>query len=342
MDAEFGHTVRFHLGAGARGLRRLLFKRGGDFDVLFVSRPLPMKALRRARWRGSLRRPAIIYDAEAVVSPRERQQRALFGIAWTTRQYELSVAAEMQMASGAHAVTAVSQFDAQMISSTLGVPVFLLPHTTSIRTGAPGPKGRKDLLFFGRLTGAAHTSPNVDSVSWFVRTVMPNLDQLLGDGYRLHVVGLVEAPEITALSSERVVLHGLVDDLEPLYDSCRLFVAPTRYSAGIPLKLIEAMSQAIPCVAKSELARQLDAPSDALMTADSPSNFAAACAQLYGDDTKWRMHQAQGLAFVSQFASAEAFDHALLAAINAAVAEARLQDSRDDRPLIGSVDRATD
>jgi hypothetical protein len=43
--------------------------------------------------------------------------------------------------------------------------------------------------------------------------------------------------------------------LEPEYDRHRIFVVPNQLSAGIPLKLIEAISRGIPAVVSELTAR---------------------------------------------------------------------------------------
>ena len=166
------------------------------------------------------------------------------------------------------------------------------------------------MLFVGRLVGDRAESPNVDSLLWFITAVMPVLDGLLGADYRLHVAGLLEA-----LNSDRVILHGIVEDLTPLYDRCRLFVAPTRYAAGIPLKVIEAMSQGVPCVATPLLADQLQVTARELPTGGTADDFARACARLYADEEAWRGVSAAGLDHVRAAYSRAAFDRALMDAI---------------------------
>jgi len=58
----------------------------------------------------------------------------------------------------------------------------------------------------------------------------------------------------------RVTLRGPVTDLTPLYDSHRVFVAPTRFAAGVPYKVHEAASFGLPVVATDLLRRQLAGP----------------------------------------------------------------------------------
>lgn len=342
MTTAFAGAVLFHPGAGARGLRRLLWTHGADVDSLFISRPMPMAAFVQARWqagakaggRRSAATPAqVVYDAEAVLAPREARRRALFGTRWSDQDYQAAIADELAVARTADAVTAVGEGDAATIRSVLDAPVFVLPHPVAIRAGTAPFGDRQDFLFVGRLTGSSSQSPNIDSVTWFLTAVMPVLDSLIGTGYRLHVVGRVESAEIEALASDRVVLHGVVEDLQPLYGRCRVFVAPTRYAAGIPLKVVEAMGEGIPCVVTPLLADQLALPSQpgtaqpgtaqpetgqphdvpaAMQTGDTGARqFAENCARLYTDQAAWQAARDSGTAHVTRCFSQQAFDTVL-------------------------------
>jgi glycosyltransferase involved in cell wall biosynthesis len=74
-----------------------------------------------------------------------------------------------------------------------------------------------------------------------------------------------------------------------VYEQARVFVAPTRFAAGIPLKLCEAAAHGVPIVATSLLARQLGwHPETHLLTADTAEEFAAQCVRLYHDHDLWR------------------------------------------------------
>jgi len=311
MNKAFAGSVCFHLGERGRGLRRLLRRDGDRFDLLFVSRTTPMQALLQARWRPTGGVTRVIYDAEAVLTPREARRRVLFGTAWSEADYRAALAAELGLAADVQAVTAVAQGDAEVIASAIDVPVFVLPHPVSVHPARSGFVERQDLLFVGRLTGERSESPNVDSILWFAAEVMPELDRLIGTQYRLHIVGRVEAPAITALVSNRIVLHGVVEDLHPIYDRCRLFVAPTRYAAGIPLKVVEAMGEGIPCVVTPLLAEQLAARDGALAIGDGAGDFASQCARLYRDAETWLAVRDAGAAHVRRFCSPAAFDLAL-------------------------------
>ena len=296
---------------GARGLRRLLLREGATFDVLFISRLTPMRTFVDLRWRpgGHASTPPVIYDAEASLASLEKRRRELYGHEWSDGAYQAALAAELGRARGAAAITSVGPGDAGTIRSALNVPV--LPRSVAARTGTPGFEGRQDLLFVGRLAGSASYSPNVDAVRWFAAEVMPALDRLIGADYRVHLVGWVESPEVQSLASHRIVIHGVVEDLRSLYEQCRLFVAPTRFASGIPLKVIEAMSEGIPCVVTTLLAEQLNASEAALAIADGASHFAEACARLYTDAVAWEAIRDGGFAHVARAFSPFAFKHSL-------------------------------
>lgn len=316
LTARFAGAVAFHAGEGRPGLRRLLWTRGRFFDLLFVSRPVPLQALQDTVDSRSPRPTTpIIYDAEAVVTPREARRLALLGQTMSEEEYRSALDQELRGAQRADLVTTVSRADAEVIASRLNIPVIVLPHPAQVTSGGANFERRRDFLFVGRLTGSAAASPNVDSIIWFVREVMPILDAMLGRDYVLHVAGRVDAPELDALQNDRVLFHGVVEELAPLYDRCRVFVAPTRFAAGIPLKVIEAMGRGIPCVVTPLLAEQLDA-GDALLTGGSPREFAQACTRLYSDAPTWTDVRRNGRAHVERDYSYEVFEHALAQAID--------------------------
>ncbi|GGA04353.1 hypothetical protein CYANOKiyG1_16690 [Okeania sp. KiyG1] len=81
---------------------------------------------------------------------------------------------------------------------------------------------------------------------------------------------------------------GKVDDLRPFYNQARLFVAPTRYAAGIPHKVHEAAAYGLPIVTTSLIAQQLGWKHESeLLVADHNVDFAQQCIKLYRDFTLW-------------------------------------------------------
>jgi glycosyltransferase involved in cell wall biosynthesis len=99
------------------------------------------------------------------------------------------------------------------------------------------------MLFVG---GFQHT-PNVDAVSYFIHEIMPLLRQRL-PGVVFHVAGSNAPEEIMAFACCDVVVHGFVEQIEPLLGSVRINVAPLRFGAGTKGKVVQAMSVGLPTV----------------------------------------------------------------------------------------------
>ena len=134
--------------------------------------------------------------------------------------------------------------------------------------------------------------PNYDGLAWFVDEVLPLIERTLRWETRLTVAGYT-APGVSLdrfKGHPRVTLRGSVPDLVPLYDANRVFIAPTRFAAGIPYKVHEAAAHGIPVVATSLVARQLGwRDGDAIGAADvtDPAGFAARVIALHRDATLW-------------------------------------------------------
>jgi glycosyltransferase involved in cell wall biosynthesis len=93
-----------------------------------------------------------------------------------------------------------------------------------------------------------------------------------------------------------VHFHGLVPDVTDFYSRSRIFVAPTRYSAGVPIKVLDAAAAGLPVVATQLLAKQLGwNDSSQLLVANTAAEFAAACYRLYIDEPLWMRIRANAL-----------------------------------------------
>ena len=88
-------------------------------------------------------------------------------------------------------------------------------------------------------------SPNVDSVAWFLAEVLPGLRAELGD-VGFVITGRATSARVNQAGHPGVRLLGVVDDLGPIYDGAKVFVAPTRFTAGLPLKVLEAAAYGLP------------------------------------------------------------------------------------------------
>jgi glycosyltransferase involved in cell wall biosynthesis len=88
----------------------------------------------------------------------------------------------------------------------------------------------------------------------------------------------------------RITLRGEVSWTFPLYDAHRIFVAPTRYAAGVPYKVHEAASYGVPVVATELLREQIGWENQRDLLAAEASDaetFAKFVVALYRSEDLW-------------------------------------------------------
>jgi glycosyltransferase involved in cell wall biosynthesis len=308
--------VHFVLSRGPKGLQRLMRENRDTFDVTLISRPENMRIYSQIRSTLGAFRTHCVYDAEAIFAVRDLRRLEIFGRPMTTGEYDRALNREIDLVRDADALTTVTETEAALFRERSGKPVHVVKHSIAVRTDTPGFDQRTDFLFVGRCAGPRELSPNVDSLYWFVREVMPLIDAAMNAAYRLVVVGLADPDIVSALGSDRVVFMGVVDNLDAIYDRCRVFVAPTRFAAGMPLKVVEAAGLGIPCVVTELLEIQLGFRHGVeLLAARDATEFAIQCVALYEHPDQWVRVKNSALARVLGEYSRAQFGAAVRAAI---------------------------
>jgi GT2 family glycosyltransferase/glycosyltransferase involved in cell wall biosynthesis len=294
-----------------------------EFDALLVSRPHNMAALARSLGRFARHEEIpIIYDAEAIFADRDASLSRLRGRRVASNDYARW--RELGLAAVASTVFCVSQPEADAFRAHGHKNVRILGHSLQPRPLGDGPEGRRNFLFVGALDD--DHSPNVDSLHWFVKSVMPLIDREIGTDWHIDVVGRSGARTLQLIASSRIRIQGRIDDVDPYYAAARIFVAPTRFAAGLPMKVHEAASFGLPVVATGLLAKQLGWKDRVeLMTAETAEEFAARCVELYRDDALWLGLRMNALKAIQTDCSPDAFrktiDDALRASLDHAYEE---------------------
>ncbi|MEK6282043.1 MAG: glycosyltransferase [Acidobacteriota bacterium] len=280
--------VEVMLECGLQKLRDFLYERSHYYDLILISRPHNMAPFKSvlAENPNLCGRARIIYDAEALSSYREIEQRRLGGQELSKVEQAQLISDEMSLTDNCDCVVSVSDRESREFSRHGPKQVHTLGHSVEI---APTPNDfeeRQDILFVGAIPSL--NSPNADSMIWFSEDILPLIQESLGKDVKLVIAGLT-CPEFQArFNNGSIQLVGKVDDLVPLYNRARLFVAPTRFSAGIPLKVCEAAAHGLPTVATSLTGLQLGWDHEReLLLADNPQDFAEACIRLYEDSALW-------------------------------------------------------
>jgi GT2 family glycosyltransferase len=277
-------------------LETFLEERHSYFDIILVSRPHNMKHLgmlvrSHPDWFDGI---PIVYDAEALFSLRELRSREISGEVISKEERERTIQQEVRLAAPADIVTVVSEREANIFTEHGNRCVKILGHSLHATPTAAPFEERNGLLFVGPIY--EKTSPNGDSVLWFLDEVLPRVREALGSSIRFTISGVNGSARIHARTFEGVHIVGAVDDLTALYADHRVFVAPNRFGAGIPRKVHEAAAHGLPVMATGLLAAQLGWEDRVhLVVADDPETFARRLIELYQDPALWESTRAAAL-----------------------------------------------
>lgn len=280
--------VEVMLNYGIGKLQLFLASRQGYYDYVLISRPHNMLAVQLLHNQKPdlFKGMQIVYDAEAVFALRTIKQAQVQDRFYSPAKLKKMLEDELSLAKMAHYIMAVSQAEADQFSQAGCQRVEVISHMLTPRPGPAVFPERDGFLFVGALTDDA--SPNVDSLEWFITQVIPELKKIIDKLPYLTVIGQCTSSRAMKLSSDSVLILGRVEDISPYYNQARIFLAPTRFAAGVPHKAHEAGSYGVPMVTTSLIASQLDwQDGKELLAADEPHAFAAAVARLYADQSLW-------------------------------------------------------
>lgn len=310
-------AVEIEHGVTPASLGRFLHERAGRFDLLLVSRPGNLRSVLSARPPSWLGVP-LLYDAEAIWAKRTVLQRAVEGTPLSTQEAERLLQEEIDLARAASHVMAVNEAEAAIFRAGACASVNVVGHGFTPQPTPGQWADRRDILFVGALDDTP--SPNVDALSWFVREVMPLLQTERSPPVRLLVAGRNAAPGVRALAGPHVLLLGQIHDLGDLYDRARIFVAPHRYAAGIPTKVLETAARGVPCVCSELIAAQLGWTNEReVLVASSARDFAHALHRLDSDPVLWGKVRGQALGAIARNFDRARFDAGLAAALDQAM-----------------------
>jgi polysaccharide biosynthesis protein PslH len=144
--------------------------------------------------------------------------------------------------------------------------------------------------------------PNGDAARYFCADVLPLLRAGASRPFRVRFVGANPPPAVRRLADEpEVTVTGRVGDVTPWYQSAHAVVVPVRAGGGTRIKVIEAFAHGRSVVSTTVGAEGLDVTSGRhLLLADTPADFAAACARLISDPSLGRALAGQADVFVRQ------------------------------------------
>ncbi len=319
--ADMADTVEVMHDATLRGLADFLVARHGYYDVIWIARTHNLdrvKPILEHISTGGGNSPHVVLDTEAIAALRDAERAALTGS--TAFDVQAEIIREFANAHLCRRVVAVTGKEAQKLRELGFSDVAVIGHW---REAQPTPRAfadRTGMLFLAAMH--EQDSPNRDALEWFANRVLPLVEEVLGWETRLTVAGYV-SPTISFdgyRDHPRITFRGPVEDIEPLYDSHRIVVAPTRYAAGAPCKVHEAASYGVPVVATELLRRQLEWQDGRdLLAADSgdPAKFAQQIIALYRDPLLWQVLRSNALDRICEDHGRSDYEMAIRRAIDA-------------------------
>ena len=262
------------------------FKERKDYyDTIFISRPHNMAAAIDVikKYNSGIK---IIYDAEAIFSLREISYYESIGKIIYENAAEKKIKDEVKICDKADLIVTVSEKEKKIFEGHGVKNLFVVPHGSKINSTPKKFQEREGLLFVGPVLFNGPKNPNLDAIVYFSKKIFPLIKKKLNCNF--YIIGTDKSGVVKSLKGDGIKIEGSVDNLYNYYNNCRVFVVPTRFSAGIPLKAIEAASFGIPMVVSSITASQLEWKNyvDCLV-ADNPIDFAKKVEELYINPNLW-------------------------------------------------------
>ena len=307
--------VEVALGVGAEGFDEFWQRKWKEYDTVIISRPNNLNSIGRIIEDTKSKRPdlRLIYDAEAIFANREINEALYNGEPFSESEERQLLKAELKLAVIADVILSISEHEREQFASLGFSKVIMLRHHSTIEPAVRSFAEREGILF----VGAVHSdsAPNAIGLIDFIENSLPLIRAKLGQDIKLYCAGRYHSDELMKYASDSEVFLGFVEDLSEWYEKCRVFIAPARFAAGIPLKIIEAASKGIPVVATTLARSQLGWTEEELISAHTAGAFADACVRVYSEEPLWHQLRMGALAKIRQDYSREHIVEALRCAL---------------------------
>ena len=134
--------------------------------------------------------------------------------------------------------------------------------------------------------GAMHRPQNVESVRYFWETIWPSVQQEVPEAeFWVAGGGIPKAMERELSRDDRVTMTGFVEQVEEMYKSASVFVAPILAGGGVIVKILDAMAAGVPVVTTTFGNEGIRAePGKQVFVADTPGDFASFVVHLLRDE----------------------------------------------------------
>ena len=174
---------------------------------------------------------------------------------------------------------------------------------------------RQGLLFIGNFLHR----PNTDAIHYFMQEIFPLVREAI-PSVTLFIVGDHALPELAAYASNEVTITGYVANVDPIFQSCRVFIAPLRFGSGMKGKIGQALSYGLPVVTTPIGAEGMNLANGCqAIIADGAHEFAEAVISVYQDEVLWQQLSDQGYSHIARHFTPEVVEKKIHQAIKALV-----------------------
>lgn len=270
------------------------------FDYVYLQRPhIASKYIDVVKKYGNAK---VIYYAHDLHHVREKREYEITGDPAKLKSSEKWKKIEYDLFSKADIGQVVGTYEQEIMQKAFpdkpirSIPIFAYEEIPdNVRKDF---SQRQDLMYVG---GFGHP-PNVDSVLWFAKEILPLVVAKYPD-IKWHVVGSKAPEEVEALASKNIIIEGFLTDeeLAELYNSCRIDIAPLRFGAGVKGKVVEAAYYQTPLVTTSIGAEGLDDSMGNMKVVDDAKEMAQCICDLYENYDALRQMSDAGKEFVEKY-----------------------------------------
>jgi len=276
-----------------KGLAHHLKHHGSDYDFVFISRIKTIKksyALVRRFCPGA----KVIFNTVDLNFLRVGRRAELEKSPRLAQKAEGYRRDELFYLNHADASIIVSPVELDLIRQDVDpAKIEIIPLILEFPSRRATYQGSRNLAFIGHFTHA----PNVDAMKFFLAEVWPKVRKAM-PGVRFDIIGKDFPAELSPLVDDTVTVHGLVPDLDTIFPSIRVCIAPLRFGAGLKGKLATSLGYGVPSVVSPiaiEGMGMIDG--EHALVAESPDQWVEQIQRLYSDEGCWQRISAQGLSF---------------------------------------------
>lgn len=292
--------VRCHYRPYYGGLGALL--KQVDPDLVFISR---IKTIARSfdLVRRLTPRAKIIFNTVDLNFLRVGRRAEVEGSAKLARKAARFRASELFYLNEADASILISAAERDLVSSEVNPDrLAIIPLIREFPERRANFEATQNIGFIGHFTHR----PNVDAMQFFLAEIWPQVKREL-PGVRFDIIGQDFPDELLPLVDDSVKVHGMIPDLDTIFPTLRLCVAPLRYGAGLKGKLATSLGYGVPTIVSPVAVEGMGMThGQEVLVAEDVAAWVRLIPALYSGRDEWEKLSARGLSYVQGEYSLEA------------------------------------